>query len=137
VLPANAPAGGEFVAGDAPAVEYNFRTTGSGDVALTTYALPTHWVHPGFEVRFAVAVDGEKPQVVNVSTDGGDEHNMQWRENVLRNAAVLQTKHHLAAAGAHMLKVWRVDPGVVLDKFVLDLGGEKPSYLGPPEARGQ
>jgi hypothetical protein len=31
-----------------------------------------------------------------------------------------------------------MDPGVVLDKIVLDFGGMKPSYLGPPEtSRGR
>jgi hypothetical protein len=36
-------------------------------------------------------------------------------------------------AGAHVLRVFMVDAGVVLDKIVIDCGGLKPSYLGPPE----
>ncbi|WP_415907882.1 hypothetical protein [Oleiharenicola sp. Vm1] len=36
--------------------------------------------------------------------------------------------------GPHVLKVWRVTPAVVLQRIVLDTGGVRPSYLGPPES---
>jgi hypothetical protein len=38
-------------------------------------------------------------------------------------------------AGWHKLPIWAMDPGIVLDKIVVDLGGLQASYPGPPETR--
>jgi hypothetical protein len=36
--------------------------------------------------------------------------------------------------GAYKLRVWALMPGVVVQKVVVNLGGVRPSYLGPPES---
>jgi hypothetical protein len=48
--------------------------------------------------------------------------------------AILTSKHEIRRAGYHVLKFWALDPGVVLEKLVVDAGGVRPSYLGPPES---
>jgi hypothetical protein len=39
----------------------------------------------------------------------------------------------LPKAGYHTLKFWPLDNGIVLQKIVIDWGGVRKSYLGPPE----
>jgi hypothetical protein len=44
------------------------------------------------------------------------------------------SSHKVTSSGYHTLKVWSLDQGVVLQKIVVDTGGVRPSYLGPPES---
>jgi hypothetical protein len=69
---------------------------------------------------------------VNIATG---EFSRQWSENVLRAAAIGSTEPMPATAGKHTLSVRPLDPGLVFDKIVIDLGGLKPTHLGPPFAR--
>ena len=52
----------------------------------------------------------------------------------MNNARYSHSKHFISKTGYHTLKIWMVDPGVVMEKIIVDLGGVKPSYLGPPES---
>jgi hypothetical protein len=94
------------------------------------YCVPTHRIHPGRGLRYAVAIDGEPPKMVDIESE---EYSKTWSTNVLRAAALGVREHNISATGAHTLKVWMVDPGIVFDKIVVDLGGMKKSYFGPAE----
>jgi hypothetical protein len=79
----------------------------------------------------AVSIDDEKPQVININKN---EALKAWEKVVEDNTRIISTKHKISSLGKHTLKYWAVDPGVVLQKIVVDAGGVKPSYLGPPES---
>ena len=51
--------------------------------------------------------------------------------SVLRNCAVNKSTLHIDKRGRHTLRIRVGDPGIVLQKIVLDFGGMKRSYLGP------
>jgi hypothetical protein len=116
---------------DAPQLDYAVNFVAAGEFALQAYLIPTH-PNAGSTLRFAVALDDGPPQLVElVVNDGGAE----WAQSVLDNTRVATTKLHVSAPGAHTLHVYGLDAGVVLDKLVIDCGGLKPSYLGPPETK--
>jgi hypothetical protein len=94
--------------------------------------LPTDGLH------YAISIDGASPQMVNVTTATGASDatmNKQWERITSENVALTSTTHVISAPGAHVLKFWMVDPTVVVQKLVVDTGGLKPSYLGPPESK--
>ena len=63
-----------------------------------------------------------------------DKTFQDWEESVRNNITVEVSNQHIAEPGKHTLKFWAIDPGVVLQKLVIETGDVKPSYLGPPES---
>jgi len=57
-----------------------------------------------------------------------------WEKSVADGVTVLHSRHVIAEPGFHVLKLWTLDPALVLQKLVVDTGGLRPSYLGPPES---
>jgi hypothetical protein len=118
--------------GNSPRLEYQLVMFDSGAVTVKTYVSPTlNFSGAKDGIRYAVSLDDEPPQIVDITRDtssGG------WDRSVADNIRVLATRHRLSHPGTHVLKFWLVDPGVVLQKLVVDAGGERPSYLGPPES---
>jgi hypothetical protein len=116
---------------DGMRLEYRMQVASAGKVQVQTILAPTLKFQPGQGFRFAVSIDDEKPQVVNVHADDSERH---WSRIVSDGAAVFTTTHTIDKPGARTLKVWAIDPGLVVQKMVVDLGGLKPTYLGPPES---
>lgn len=111
-------------------LEYDLTTTAGGNVTLEAVMSPTLAFQPNRGLKIAFSFDAETPQVVDVAPQ---YLSPAWEKAVSDSVQVVRTKHNLAP-GVHTLKVWAVDPGVVLQRLVLDLGGLKPSYLGPSES---
>lgn len=116
-----------------PHTEYEFFVYNSGRVVLQAYFSPTLNFHNEENgLQYAVSIDDEVPQVITLNTYR--DANV-WRGWTANNIIIKKTEHGELKPGKHTLKFWMVHPGVVLQKLVVDFGGVKQSYLGPPETR--
>ena len=116
---------------DSPSLEYRMYLFDPDKVQVHTIVAPTLNFVPGRGLRFAVAFDDQPPQVIDALAQNSLH---DWEESVKDSVRTVISAHSLAGSGYHVLRYWMVDPGIVLEKIVVDLGGLKPSYLGPPES---
>ena len=121
---------------NSPCLEYRMYLVDTGSVSVNGIFSTTLNFIPRRDLRYAVSFDQDSPQVVTlVPQDFIAQHgNMDWEKTVADNARHSRTEHTISKPGYHTLKIWMVDPGVVLEKIIVDCGGVRPSYLGPPES---
>ncbi len=121
---------------DSPRLEYRMYFFKPGPADVTAITAPTMNFMPDRGVRYAISFDDEPPQTVTLVPQGyqAQNRNPAWEKSVADNAHFGRSKHTIVSAGYHTLKIWMIDPAVVMTKLVVDLGGLKPSYLGPPES---
>jgi hypothetical protein len=103
----------------------------AGSVKVETILAPTLNFVPGRGLRYAISFDDQRPQILDALANNSVA---DWATSVKDSVRKVQSEHTLAKPGYHTLKFWAVDPGVVLQKIVVDAGGVKASYLGPPES---
>ena len=136
VAPVDAPAA---VPGEnGPRLEYRMYLFTPGPVETRLTLGPILNFAPDRGVRLAVSFDDQPPQIVTVVPQGynAQNGNRDWEQSVRDNARLVTTKQTIAAAGYHTLKIWMIDPAVVLEKIVVSTSDAplRPSYLGPLES---
>lgn len=120
--------------GTTPHLEYEFYTSSKGAFTINAYFSPTlnfHTTEKG--LQYAVSVDNELPQLISINSEDKTSISGIWNKWVSENIIIKTSTHSIATEGKHTVRYWMVNSGVVLQKLVLDFGGMKPSYLGPPE----
>jgi hypothetical protein len=123
--------------GDSPRLEYSMYLFNSGKVEVKVYVSPTQNFLGTGGLRYAISFDDQAPQIVNIhekDTIPFWKYPPAWNQAVTENIKITTSKHTINKPGEHVLKFWMVDPGIVLQKIVVNAGGVKPSYLGPPES---
>jgi len=134
VFPVTAPCASPPL--DSPCLEYALYLFSTGRVEVALQLSPALNYSPDRAVRIGVSFDNVAPQILTVVPKGyvAGDGNRDWEESVKDSIRTVKSNHALAAPGPHTLRVWMVDPGVALQRVLVDAGGLHPSYLGPPES---
>ncbi|KAL7620831.1 hypothetical protein AAE478_009829 [Parahypoxylon ruwenzoriense] len=131
----------------APALEYDvYLFTNISKANVTLYLSPTqNYLSDNTPLEFAVSLfpagaEQAEPQVIQfVGKSIGQGMPPGWGRAVADSIWGLASDHNttttwnVAQEGAYTLRVWGLAPSVIVQKIVVDLGGVRLSYLGPPE----
>lgn len=132
VLPTTIPGQEEIdidnIQQNSPVMEYDVFLFSSGDFPVSIYALPAFPINEEYGLRVAVALGNQKPVIVCAKPDR--------KQDIAKiNRMMFHGSLENSDKGQYTLKIWMVDPGVVLDKIVIETKCNlKQSYLGPPES---
>jgi hypothetical protein len=145
----------------APRLEYKIFLSDTGQTKVCLGILPTQDVNPARGLRIAVSIDGGEPQIIDARKGFYDEFKEYTKENLSRSKVLkplpplgenyalvsrgqprrneifdnmrwLDVDFDVKASGMHTLKIFMIDPEVVLEKIVVNPDNSHPSYFGAP-----
>lgn len=133
---------------EAPALQYEMYLYSNDTLAnVTLYLSPTHnYLSDLNPLEYAIALypandstpeDPERVRFVGATEGAGMP--AQWGHSVSDavwgvHSNTSTTGFNITDEGAYTLKIWCLFPSIIVQKIVIDLGGVRPSYLGPPES---
>ncbi|MBZ4041150.1 glycosyl hydrolase 115 family protein [Flavobacterium hibisci] len=98
-----------------PSVSYEFEVEKEGDYEIEIHLLPTHTNN--FDHQIEVQLDGDKKQLFSINTKDRDK---TWKENVLRNSAIVKRPVSNANKGKHTIAINVNQTGIVLDYITVN-----------------
>lgn len=146
---------------DAPRLEYKLFVPKAGKMTVCLGILPTQDIYPERGLRMAVGVDNDIPKELDARKGFWDEFREYTLENlektkilkplpaqnrnikligtgrtrrneVFDNLRWIDVEMEVAKPGIHTLKVYMVDPEIVLERIVVNPDNNYPSYFGIP-----
>lgn len=116
-------------------LEYDFETSYNGNATVYILLSPTLNFNDNKGLRYAVSINGGKEEIVNFNGQYNDQK-IWWSWNAWAiNETTVQQTISSSPTNRHTLRFRPLDPGIVLQKIMIDFGGLKSSYLGAPESK--
>ena len=149
---------------DAPCLEYKVYIPESGKCQIALGILPTQDVNPSRGLRIATGIDGCLPSVIDARqglVDTFQEYtpenlavssvlkplpqrntlalsgypNKRMRNEIFDNLRWIQSDVFIDTPGFHTLKIYMVDPEIVLETICVNPDNSRQSYFGTPPVR--
>lgn len=115
--------------GSKPVLSYILPEIKADSVKLIIYTLPFFPLHEGCGTSFGISVDDSETYVLE---NNPIEFSRRWKDDVLRNGSCFSIDVPIDNDfDKHKLNIICIDPGVIIQRIIVDWGGIKPSYVGP------
>lgn len=111
-------------------VGYEFYSLTNAAPNVSVFTLPTHPLNKSHSMRYGVSIDDGAITTIDFKTIGRSE---EWKQNVLRNLAVKTVSFPVLKPGKHTLKIYAIDPGVILDRILINFSSSQKAYSVVPE----
>ncbi|MFA9391987.1 MAG: glycosyl hydrolase 115 family protein [Prolixibacteraceae bacterium] len=109
--------------------EYEFSGVNADSVTVYVYSLPFFPLYKGKNTEYGISVDEQAAYVAN---NVPKEFSRQWKDQVLQNGALATAKFAINKnREIHNLRLTCGDPGVIIQRIIIDWGGLKETYVGP------
>ena len=108
----------------------NFETTGEFEVSVLVSPSLNFNANKG--LRYAISFEGEEEQIININKEYSTREMEKWQASRINQT---KSKHKINTTGVHWLYIRVLEPGIVLQKILINTGGLQPSYLGAPESK--
>jgi len=121
---------------NSPCLEYKMYLFSIGTFDVKAIFAPTLNFIYGRGKKYGISFDDQPPQIVTLVPEDYDARNgnSDWEKTVSDNSRISLTRHTILSPGYHTLKIWMIDSGPVIQKIIVNTGGLRQSYLGPPES---
>lgn len=114
---------------EAPYFEYEFGEIPTNQVTVTVHTIPFFPLYQGKSNSFGVSVDNGE---VKVFEHLCKEYSVEWKDRVLQNGIEFKATFPIdASLKQHLLRLSCGDPGVMVQRVIIDWGGLQETYVGP------
>ena len=110
-----------------PRADYALPAIAADSIAVTVYSVPFFPLYQGRSTDIGVSIDHQQPRVYR---NEPVEWSPEWKEQVMRNGHSVTFRFPIDRhAPNHTLSFVLGDPGMMIQRVIIDWGGRKSGYL--------